>query len=305
MFEENYEYGGWKNCVKLSNDTIDLVATTDVGPRIIRLGFKNCPNLFGEIEEDAGKTGGDVWRLYGGTRLWHAPEAKPRTYYPDNSPVGHEWDGKALKLVQDVEKSTGLRKEIVITPSVTMNNKFDVDYSIYNMNMWPVKYSVWALSVLKKNGNIIMPQEPYQSHGENLLPVRPVVLWAYTDMSDARWKWGRKFIQLTQDPAKESPQKIGLLNKSGWAAYYWKGYLLIKIFKYQSGSKYPDYNSNMEVYTDSNILELETLGPLMEIEPGCFAGHSESWFLFETVLEGDEDKMENKLKPLLENIFIV
>ena len=84
---EKVEYKGWSNCVRLSNDLVDLIATTDVGPRIIRFGFVGGENEFKEYEDMMGQTGGDEWRTYGGHRLWHAPEVQPRTYFPDNAPI--------------------------------------------------------------------------------------------------------------------------------------------------------------------------------------------------------------------------
>lgn len=298
MFEEKYAYRGWKNCLRISNSSIDLIATSDIGPRIIRFGFIDEPNIFLELEDDMGKTEGDDWRLYGGTRLWHAPESIPRTYFPDNRPVSYDWDGKVLRLTQETEQTTGLQKEIEIILN-EKENRVDLNYRIYNRNLWPVKFTVWALSVLQKTGIIIIPQEPYQSHSENLLPVRPIVLWAYTDMSDPRWKWGRKYIQLRQDPELEDSQKIGLLNKSGWAAYYVNGCLLIKTFKFFKELEYPDFNSNMEVYTDKDIVELETLSQIVEVEPGCFAEHKESWYLFKVDLDYREDVIDKKILPLL------
>ena len=86
---DKVSYGGWPNCVKLSNDQIELIATTDVGPRIIRFGYVGGQNLFTECKDQLGKTGGDKWRSYGGHRLWHGPEDPQRTYYPDNSPIEH------------------------------------------------------------------------------------------------------------------------------------------------------------------------------------------------------------------------
>jgi hypothetical protein len=62
-------------------------------PRIIRFGFIDQENMFKEYPEQMGKLGGDQWLIFGGTRLWHAPEAQPRTYYPDRDPV----------LVQEIE----------------------------------------------------------------------------------------------------------------------------------------------------------------------------------------------------------
>jgi hypothetical protein len=77
-------YNGWQNCLRLENALVDVVITTDVGPRIIRYGFLGEENEFAELEEHAGQSGGKEWRMYGGHRLWHAPESLPRSYYPDN-----------------------------------------------------------------------------------------------------------------------------------------------------------------------------------------------------------------------------
>jgi len=302
MFEEKYEYSGWKNCVRLSNKSMDIVATTDIGPRIIRLGFIDEPNIFFEMKDDMGQTGGDRWRLYGGARLWHAPEVVPRTYFPDNNPVKYERVGKTLKLLQSTEQTTGLQKEISLVLG-DEESRVDINFRIYNRNLWPVKFAVWAISVLDKTGTVIIPQEPYQSYLENLLPVRPVVLWAYTDMCDPRWRWGTKYIQLRQDPGMDKPQKIGLLNRQGWAAYYLNGCLFIKTFKFHGGCNYPDFNSNMETFTNKDIIELETLGPLSEAEPGSFLEHKESWHLFKVELDLSEDMIDRKIMPLVDKII--
>ena len=153
---------------------------------------------------------------------------------------------------------------------------------------------------MRKKGTVIIPQETYQAHTENLLPVRPVVLWAYTDMTDKRWKWGSKFIQLTQDPDSESPQKVGMLNRQGWAAYYFEGNLFIKKFKFEDGAVYPDYQSNLEIYTDKDIIEIESLGPLEKVDPCSFVEHREDWFLFKVELDHSEDSIDANIEPLLE-----
>ena len=69
QMQEKFSYGGWPNCVRLTNGQIVVVITTDVGPRVIRLGFVGGQNLFKEFAEDMGKTGGHEWRSYGGHRL--------------------------------------------------------------------------------------------------------------------------------------------------------------------------------------------------------------------------------------------
>ena len=108
MNARKVNYGGWPNCYRLSNPQVELIVTTDVGPRIIRFGFVGEDNEFCEFGEMLGKRGGNEWRIYGGHRLWHAPEAEPRTYAPDNSPVRLERHGDVVRLIQPTQPILGV-----------------------------------------------------------------------------------------------------------------------------------------------------------------------------------------------------
>jgi len=44
-FKDKYSWGGWSNCIYISNGEIDLICTTDVGPRIMRYGFMMSPSI--------------------------------------------------------------------------------------------------------------------------------------------------------------------------------------------------------------------------------------------------------------------
>ena len=68
---ERIAYGGWDECYRLSNGIVEVVATAQVGPRLIRFGFVGGANEFAEFADQLGKVGGDEWRIYGGHRLWH------------------------------------------------------------------------------------------------------------------------------------------------------------------------------------------------------------------------------------------
>ncbi|MEM6528316.1 MAG: hypothetical protein AAF653_08470, partial [Chloroflexota bacterium] len=94
------EYGGWANNHKLTNRHIELVITSDVGPRIIHLALPGGSNLFYNDPETVGRTSDDTWHLYGGHRFWHAPETMPRTYQPDNTPVEVTRKGDTLHVEQ-------------------------------------------------------------------------------------------------------------------------------------------------------------------------------------------------------------
>jgi hypothetical protein len=296
---EKIEYGGWKNCLKLSNENIELVVTTDVGPRIIRLGFVGAQNLFKEFKNQLGRKKDDHWLCYGGHRLWHAPEDPERTYWPDNAPVEHEWKNETLLLQAPVEASSGIRKEM----EIRMDKKdasVRVTHRLVNLGLWPVETAAWCLSVMAQGGVAVVPQEPFKPHSDALLPARPMVLWYYTDMEDPRWKWASQWIELHQDPSDGKQQKVGILNKQGWAAYRLGHHLFVKKFNYVENAQYPDYGCNTELYTDADILEVESLSPMQSLSPkGGSLEYVETWHLGKTRTPAEEDWVKKDLLPLV------
>ena len=61
MTIEKVAYKGWKNCCRIANDDVELIATLDVGPRVIRFGFVGGRNEFKEYDAQLGKRGGKRW----------------------------------------------------------------------------------------------------------------------------------------------------------------------------------------------------------------------------------------------------
>ncbi len=45
---ELVNFNGWPNCIKLKDDKVELIVTTDIGPRIVWLGFTGGQNLLYE-----------------------------------------------------------------------------------------------------------------------------------------------------------------------------------------------------------------------------------------------------------------
>lgn len=300
---ELINYKGWANCVRLSNGLVDLVVTTEVGPRIIRFGFIGQDNEFKEFAGQIGLTGGDTWRNYGGHRLWHAPEDPVRTYFPDNSPVNYEEIKGGVRIMQSIETTTGIQKEmeIFLAPDRAHVN---ITHRLYNTNLWAVELAPWALSVMAPGGTAILPLPPRGSHTDNLLPANSLTLWAYTDMSDPRWTWGQRYILLRQDPHNPVPQKLGSSVPDGWMGYARNGHLFVKRATYLEDELYPDLGCSMETFTNDEILEVESVGPLAYLETGDFTEHVEDWFLFDGVPAptGDEDVVQKILPKVSEAV---
>jgi hypothetical protein len=292
-------YKGWERCYRLTNGTVELVVTGDVGPRVIRFGFVDDANEFWEAPGLLGKTGGDAWVNYGGHRLWHAPEAEPRTYAPDNAPVTSvEEREDFVRFVQPVEASTGIGKamDISLDPEAA---RVIVTHRLRNTNLWAVELAPWALSVMAPGGTAVIPLPPRGPHPENLAPNSRLVLWAYTDMTDPRWTWGERFVLLRQDPQTAKPQKVGAFVPDGWAAYVRDEHLFLKTFDVAQGD-YPDLGANVETFTNTKMLELETLAPLVKLAPGAEVTYVEHWRLFDGVpTPASDEDVAREVLPLV------
>jgi hypothetical protein len=292
-------FKGWPNSYRVSNGVVEFIATTDIGPRIISFGFVGGPNLFFVREDFAGQTGGNEWKNYGGHRLWHAPEDKVRTYEPDNGPIQARRLDRGLLLTMPVEKLSGLQKEIEITldPATSIVR---VAHRLRNLGAWPVECAPWAITVMAPGGFAIAPM-PTTFHPDRLLPNRALTLWPYTDMRDDRWIWGTDYILLHQKVVSgQDRTKVGLNSNVGWAAYHLNRHLFIKRFDYVEGARYPDYHSSLEVFSNNRMLELETLAPLVTLQPGATVTHEERWELHKDIeLAFSEDDVRAKVEPLV------
>lgn len=300
MTIEVVPYAGWRKCVRLANREVELIVTTQVGPRVIRAGFIGGPNEFHQYQLETGQSGGRQFLLYGGHRLWVAPEQKPRTYHPDNGAVTWTESKATVSFKARTESSTGLQKEIRIALD-PRENRAHLEHRITNHNPFAVTLAAWAVSIMAPGGRALLPHEPYHPHPARLAPARPLVLWPYTDMTDARWTWGSRLIQLRQDVSARGAQKIGAFTSLGWLAHLHGDRLFLKRFTPAPDVPHADFGCNVEIFTDEQMLELETLSPLKELQPGDAVVHTEEWHLFRRVDIGRRDAdIEAQLAPYLE-----
>lgn len=288
---KDVDYMGWPRCLHISNGHIELVVTTVIGPRIIHFSTTGNDNLFFVDETTAGQQGGDLFHLYGGHRLWRAPEDREQTYFPDNGMVMVENSENVVRLVAPIEPTTHLQKEIILR--IEDPNAVVLTHRITNYAPYPQEISAWGITMMRAGGVALIPLPALTSHSDNLLPTQQFNLWGYTNLADARWSFKPECIYLWQEPIP-SPQKMGLTHGRGWLAYCLPQGTFVK--QYVAEEKvYPDFGSVVEVFTDHNTLELETLSPLADLESADSVEHHERWILLEpiedSVLENEADAM--------------
>jgi len=272
---EEREFGGFNTKLRSLNNVLVGIAT-DIGPRILYLASSRRPefNLFGVLPEAGVQTPEGFWRIYGGHRLWSSPEAKPRSYSMDDKPVKIEASEDCVTIHGNPEAQNSIQKKLTIKPF--SENSIQVIHTIGNIGRWPIRLGCWALSVMRQNGFAIIPLKSSRVNEEGLLPDRRLSLWPYTALSDKRLMLTDEFIFVKQNPKIEKPLKIGTMANPTWTAYWVDGMAFMKQFSQKEG-EFPDFGCSVEVYTNANMLELETLGPLKTVNPSERIQHTETW----------------------------
>ena len=304
MSFETLTYMGLPSCIKLSNGTVDLIATTVAGPRLLFYGPTGGSNVLAHFPEAAKETALGTWKPYGGHRLWVWPEIIPATYAPDNDPIEHAAEGDlGLLLRQSVDKA-GMAKQMRIAMSAK-GTTVRLEQTVTSHNLWPIDIAPWGISVVEP-GTSIVPRVPFQTHDEYLPVTQPVALCAFTDLEDPRFTLGSKYLLLRGDPSLATSQKLGLRNKQNWCAHLVGSQLFVKRFTHDEHAEYPDYGVNTEVYTEGRFQELELLGPRRVVAPGESLTLVEHWNLFTDMTVAnpkDVDLLDAAIAPRIQSLL--
>ena len=278
------------DCVELANDAVSLLVPKDVGPRILSLRVAGSDNLLAELPDfDLDCPGEGKLKLWGGHRLWHAPELPERTYLPDDSPVEIVESENRLRVTQSAD-SAHLEKQLSIwlpDDSATVV----IDHTLINRGLWPITCAPWAITQLRAGGIAILPQNVEFVDEGGFQANRPLALWPYADINSEFVQWGNRYIFYRAEMA-EGAWKVGFPNSEGWLGYWVDGALFVKSAEYDPSAAYYDNQSSSECYCNNQFLELETLGPRSTIAPNNAVSHRETWRVFNNIdFRPDEDFM--------------
>lgn len=265
------------SCLVLGAGGPRVAVTTDVGPRVLSITLPDGTGegLLASLPALTIDTPGQAsFRMYGGHRLWAAPEVPSTTYLPDDHPptVTQASDSVACSELQ----ASGLRKTMRLAPGA---ESVVIDHVLANESTEPVRVSPWAITMLTPGGEAWLPRwmdplDPggFQANGA-------LVLWPYTRFGDQRLVCGDPIIRVLAVAGSEGRVKVGLQGRPGWAAYRRGDSVLVKRVAWLEGEAYPDMDASIQCYSCGDFIELETLGPLVTLAPGESTTHRETWTL--------------------------
>jgi hypothetical protein len=249
---------------------IEFLATG--GPRIVGFGLAGAPNLLAETPDVSWDSGHGNFELVGGHRLWFAPET-PECSVPDSSGLELSGIEGGIRLIGAFQAPTGLRKSIDIRLDPD-SAAVSLRHVIRNEGQKTLELAAWPITQLKPGG-VASVELPKKAQTHVVTPNRCLVLWPYASWSDPRLTIDDGLLTVAALP--DEPFKIGCLSHAGSVSYLLEGVLFVKSFDPSLGSPHADFGCNMEIYSDRGAIELESLGPLVQLKPGESAIHDERW----------------------------
>jgi len=291
------DFHGHKTVV-LENEHFRVECLAQAGPRIVRLiPSWTGENLFAEVPDFTTKTSAGEYHYFGGHRLWYAPESLSHAYIPDSQGISIKEVQDGLRLTGVDEPGTGIRKSVTIQMSPT-RPFIIVKHKLQNYGRAPVRLAPWALTMMRPMGTAILPQQSGSVDSDGVLPNRRFALWPYTRWDDPRLHLGDEFITVKSDSINQV-LKFGYFNPHGWLGYVYDDVFFIKRFGVRRDKEYADYGCNSEIYASNRTTELESLGPIVDLEPREDIIHTETWEVYKDTEIPKDLLGEKTLKELL------
>ncbi len=257
----------------LANGTLSVEVLAEAGPRIVAIRHDGSANLLAETPESGWETALGKYELFGGHRLWFAPEDPSRVAVPDSDGLEVESLVDGLRLSGAVEPSTGCVRSMEVRldrmlPSMT------VVHRLRNCGSETLELAIWPITQLPLGGLALLPQQRAVV-GHQTRPNRNLVLWPYSSWDDPRLHVLDGLVAV--DAVVGAELKVGCLDDTGWVAFVRDGIALVRRFEPEPGAPHPDLGCNVEVYCGPSYLELEVVGPTRLLAPGASTTLAERW----------------------------
>jgi len=285
------DYEGWKGCWELSNPLVRVVVVPQIGGRIMEYSIAGHNAIWQNKAEigvlrpsDLGKK----WHNYGGHKAWNAPQQRWRAPDYDNYYDYAPAQAEPIDLAPETgEKMTGIRVTCAPIPHLGLQfvrevylshrtSRVRIVETMRNVSERGIEWGIWAVTQARPDCWIAFPRH-------------------VTDDSPQGWRrlLGPEF----PDPRCVTPvgqigvmrysgaiDKVGTGSPDGWMVYLRDQLAYVKQWSVRTvGVVYPDDGCNMEVFTADKAMgayvELEVLGPVVELKPGETTQLVEDWFI--------------------------
>lgn len=279
------DYKGFGKSLYMTNGTVDLIASLNIGPRILRYGYVGEDNIFIADTENKcivhqtspalkARYGEEhYYSTYGGHRLWQAPEVHPISHYPDNFPIEYEITENGVILTPPPQHVNNIQMKICIT--LGEGTEVKLHQEIKNIATHMQRLAAWSITMCANGGIEILKRNTTAIPGN---PNMNIALWSNANFDSDIIFIGSKYITVTQP--REGSIKFGFQLEHG-DTYYVKGDTVFKkeyypVYPY---GNYTDGNSSFETWSCKHFTELECLSEYKQLAPNQSVTLDETWSL--------------------------
>jgi len=279
MIEMRDELFEGYQCLLLENQQLSIWITKDVGPRIIGLSLAGGDNLMVVLPDaKISVESGEDYSLRGGHRLWYGPEKPETTYITDDQPLDIDSVQDGVKIIQPVDGATGIQKILQISLDKD-KAEITIEHELLNTGSNPYQLAPWAVTMMRTGGEAILPLQLEQDDPYGLWPNRQLAFWPYTDIKSEHLVMANRAV-IVKAMMTTGALKIGAPNPIGWIAYRFEKTLFVKRSVYRPNQDYLDRQSSSQIYCNPSVIELETLGPIVNLATGESTRHLETWQIY-------------------------
>ncbi len=316
QIEENVIYNGWK-CLKMSNEDTEVYIAPAIGGRIIQYVYQGHPFLWvnpdlkGKVYPPKENSHMEIWKNYGGDKLWPAPQGWDRK---------DEWPGPGDEVIEapytyEILAASGKEVRVRVTGSdkggwagvqfsreLTLcdsSSRLDLLASMKNVTLHNVSWGIWSVTQMDLRAD---NEKTYNDEITLYIPLNPKSMYPakYNVMFGlaTSFNWKPDYRNMMMKVKYENiVGKIGLDTGAGWAALVDKksGYTFVQRFPYFPDMPYPD-NASFEVWVagkgyyihkhklryaeddpKGRLIEMEILSPRVRLKPGQSYSFPTSW----------------------------
>lgn len=279
---ERINYHGWVDSYRVTAGRYSLVVVPEIGGRVMEYSVDG-ENVIWQNPDEFGRTypmAAGVWYNYGGYKAWIT--AKGSWPWPPDPMIDF---GKAnVQVVQSPGKAPVLRVTgapslntgVMYVKDITLDESGEVTLTqrLRNISKKTVAYSIWAVT-----------------------QVDAPCFVAFPIAKKSRFSGGVDFQEGTSPQSRQIQVKDGIcitdymgeMGKVGsdsngpWMVWLKGDLAYVKLFDpMKEHAAYPHGGCSAEVYTSDKALsyaEMELLGPVVKIKPGCQSESVEHWKL--------------------------
>lgn len=273
------DFGIYKDCPVLENETTRVVFCPQVGGRILEYSLGGTNALFVSLYELTGKASQIGRKSPSAGRFDIGPEkiVPKRTESFFGKWSARKTGPLALQMTSPVGKQTGvvLVRDFTLDPK---SSRLVCMQTIQNVSNEPHQYCHWSRTFGNKAGIVLIPLEGFARFPKRYVRYDKEGLQLAPQDDNIRIRDG--FLEIIGPP---SSPKLGMDSYAGWLAHQQpSGLLFIKQFPTYPNRNYSEIAGlTISTWTPAtaHTVELEPIGPAETLAPGQSSSFSEIWSL--------------------------